>query len=54
MVMQVEVIEQDGEKFVVLPDSALERCGIGDVAGISVEGGCIVLKQRIVINNHEL
>jgi len=44
--MQVEVIEQDGDKFVVLPDVVLEQCGIGDVADISVENGCIVLKTE--------
>jgi len=42
--MQVEVIEQDGEKFVVLPDGVLEQCGIDDAVDISVKKGCIVLK----------
>jgi len=44
--MQVEVIEQDGEKFVVLPEDVLEQCGIDDAADISVENGCIVLKAE--------
>ena len=44
--MQVEVIEQDGEKFVVLPEDVLEQCGIDDVVDISVENDCIVLKYE--------
>jgi len=41
--MQVEVIEQDGEKFVVLPEDVLEQCGMGDVVDISVKKNRIVL-----------
>jgi hypothetical protein len=44
--MQVEVIEQDGENFVIIPDGVLEQCGINDVVDISVEKGCIVLKSE--------
>ncbi len=53
--MKVEVIEQDGEKFVVLPEDVLEQCGIGDVADISVENDCIMLKaaDRKLVTNHE-
>jgi len=53
--MQVKVIEQDGEKFVALPDSVLELCEIVDVADISVENGCIVLKvvDRKLVASHE-
>ncbi|WP_157753576.1 hypothetical protein [Ghiorsea bivora] len=43
-VMQLEVIEQDGEKYVVLPDEVLEQCGVGGIVDISVENGCVVLK----------
>ena len=42
--MQLDVIEKDGEKFVILPDSVLEKCGVGDIIDMSVENGCIVLK----------
>jgi len=42
--MQVDVIELDGEKFVILPDSVLEQCRVGDVVDMSVEDNYIVLK----------
>jgi len=40
----IDVIDQDGEKFVVLPDSVLEQCGVGDSLKLWIEKGCIKLK----------
>jgi len=53
--MLVDVIEVDGEKIVVIPEDILEQCGIGDVADISVEKDCVVLKavDRKLVVNHE-
>jgi len=45
--MQVEVIEQDGEKFVIIPDDVLGVCNIKDVLDISVENNYILLKPVI-------
>ncbi len=45
--MQVEVIEQDGEKFVIIPDNVLGECNIKDVLDISVENNYIVLKPVV-------
>ncbi len=53
--MQVEVIEQDDEKFVVLPEDVLKQCEISDVVDISVENDCIMLKAvgGKLVTNHE-
>jgi len=45
--MLVDVIEKDGEKFVVIPDDVLEECKIEDVLDISVENHHIVIKSVI-------
>ena len=42
--LKVDVIEKDGEKFVILPDDVLEQCGVNDVVDMSVENDCIFLK----------
>jgi len=42
--MLVEVIEDDGDKVIIIPDGVLEQCNIEDTLDISVESNHIVLK----------
>ncbi len=51
--MLVEVIEDDGDKVIILPDGVLEQCNIGDTLDISVESNAMdkeIEMKTVVLN----